>query len=167
MEEVVPIIDREDKIVDQVPRSVMRSQGLRHRVTYIFVFDSTGKIFVQKRTDTKDLYPGYFDLAAGGVVCVGESYEESALREAEEELGIRDQPLQSHFKFYFEEAGNRCWGKVFSCIHDGPFELQKEEVASGEFVDIDRVLGGEITPITPDTLAVLRRYLEEQRSANT
>ena len=162
MEEIVPIVDREDNVVDQVPRSVMRSQGLRHRVTYVFVFGSTGKIFVQKRTATKDLYPGYFDLAAGGVVCVGESYEESALREAEEELGIRDQPLKSHFKFYFEQANNRCWGRVFSCIHDGPFEFQVEEVESGEFVDVDRILNGDIAPITPDTLAVLERYLEER-----
>jgi isopentenyldiphosphate isomerase len=162
VEEIVLIVDSEDNVVDQVPRSVMRAQALRHRVTYIFVFDSTGKLFVQKRTTTKDLYPGYFDLAAGGVVCVGESYEESALREAGEELGIRDQPLKSHFKFYFEEAGNQCWGQVYSCIHNGPFELQKEEVASGEFVDVDRILRGDIAPITPDTLAVLKRYLEEQ-----
>jgi len=163
VEEIVPIVDSADNVVDQVPRSVMRSRVLRHRVTYIFVFDSTGNIFVQKRTATKDLYPGYFDLAAGGVVCVGESYEESALREAEEELGIRHKPLKFHFKYYFEQSGNRCWGKVFSCLHDGPFDLQVEEVASGEFVGIDRILSGAITPITPDTLAVLKHYLEEQR----
>jgi len=162
VEEIVPIVDREDNIVDRVPRRVMRARALRHRVTYIFVFNSAGEIFVQKRTPTKDLYPGYFDLAAGGVVCVGESYEESASREAEEELGIRDKPLEPHFKFYFEQDDNKCWGKVFSCIHDGPFVLQAEEVASGEFVDIDRIIRGDIAPITPDTLAVLKRLIDEQ-----
>ena len=132
-----------------------------HRVTYIFVFHTDGRLFVQKRTTTKDLYPGYYDLAAGGVVCVGESYEESAQREAEEELGIT-KPLDAHFKFYFEQDNNRCWGKVFSCVHDGPFVLQAEEVESGEFVALDRVTGGEINPVTPDTKAVLERYLREQ-----
>ena len=162
-DEIVSIVDREDNVVDEVPRHVMRAQSLRHRVTYIFVFDSTGRLFVQKRTPTKDLYPGYFDLAAGGVVCAGESYEESAIREAHEELGITDSPLHPLFKFYFEDDdANRSWGMVFTCTHDGPFVLQEEEVESGEFVGIDTILKGSISPITPDTRAVLDRLLTER-----
>lgn len=161
-DEIVSIVDRDDNVVDEVPRHVMRAQSLRHRVTYIFVFDSSGRLFVQKRTPTKDLYPGYFDLAAGGVVCAGESYEESAIREAREELGIAGSPLQRLFKFYFEdEDGNKSWGMVFSCTHDGPFVLQAEEVESGEFVELDDVLSGGIEPVTPDTLAVLNRLVAE------
>lgn len=161
-DEIVPIVDPDDRIVDQVPRHIMRAKGLRHRVTYILVFDSTGRLFVQKRTPTKDLYPGYFDLAAGGVVCVGEDYEQSALREAGEELGITGKQLDFHFKYYFERDNNRSWGKVFSCVHDGPFVLQKEEVESGEFVELPRITGGEIEPVTPDTMAVLERFLSEE-----
>lgn len=162
-EEIVSIVDREDNVVDEVPRHVMRAQSLRHRVTYIFVFDSTGRLFVQKRTPTKDLYPGYFDLAAGGVVCAGESYEDSAAREAQEELGITDTPLQPLFKFYFEDDDdNKSWGMVFFCTHDGPFVLQEEEVESGEFVEIDTILKGSISSVTPDTRAVLDRLLAER-----
>lgn len=160
-EEIVSIVDRDDNVIDEVPRHVMRSQSLRHRVTYIFVFDSSGRLLVQKRTPSKDLYPGYFDLAAGGVVCAGESYEESSVREAGEELGIHDRPLDARFKFYFEQDDNKCWGMVFSCTHDGPFQLQAEEVESGEFVEIDKILSGDVAPVTPDTLAVLHRLLEE------
>lgn len=160
-DEIVSIVDREDNVIDEVPRHVMRSQSLRHRVTYIFVFDTSGRLFVQKRTLTKDLYPGYFDLAAGGVVCAGENYEESAAREAGEELGIHDRPLEPRFKFYFEQDDNKCWGMVFSCTHDGPFQLQAEEVQSGEFVEIDKVLSGDIVPVTPDTLAVLQKLLDD------
>lgn len=158
-DEIVDIVDREDRVVDQVPRHVMREQGLCHRVTYILVFDSSGRLFVQQRTLTKDLYPGFHDLAAGGVVRAGESYEESAARELAEELGIVDKALRYHFKTYFEESDNRCWGKVYSCIHDGPFVLQEEEVASGEFVDVKQVIDGGISPVTPDTRAVFTRYM--------
>lgn len=160
-DEIVPIVDRQDNIVDEVPRHVMRSQSLRHRVTYIFVFDSTGRLFVQKRTATKDLYPGFYDLAAGGVVCVGESYEESAVRESKEELGIHGTPLENRFKYYFEQGDNKCWGMVYSCTHDGPFELQAEEVESGEFVDIGAIMNGGLAPVTPDTLAVLKKLLAD------
>ena len=159
-DEIVSIVDESDNIVGQAPRHVMRAQGLLHRVTYIFVFNDKGELFVQKRTTSKDLYPGYYDLAAGGVVCVGESYEQSALRESREELGIENTPLEFHFKFFFDQENNRCWGKVYSCIHDGPFVLQEEEVESGEFMPIDRITNGRIGPITPDTKAVLRQYLD-------
>ncbi len=139
----------------------MRARNLRHRVTYVLVFDSAGRLFVQKRTPKKDVYPGFYDLAAGGVVCVGETYEQSAVREVGEELGITDKRLNYHFKVYFEYDNNRCWGKVFSCVHDGPFVLQTDEVESGEFVELERIDRDEIEPVTPDTRAVLQRFLSQ------
>lgn len=160
-DEIVLIVNERDEVVGQVPRHTMRKNGLLHRVTYILVFDSRGRLFVQKRTKTKDLYPGYYDLAAGGVVCAGESYEQSAAREAWEELGI-EQPLKPHFKFFFEQNNNRCWGQVFSCVHNGPFTLQQEEVESAEFMDTKTVIEENIKPITPDTRAVFERYRKEQ-----
>ena len=160
-DEIVSIVDADDNIVDQVPRHVMRARGLTHRVTYIFVFDRDGRVFLQQRTREKDLYPGYYDAAAGGVVVVGECYEGSAIREAEEELGIRGVPLKAHFKMFFEQDNNSCWGMVYSCIYDGPFTLQPEEVANGEFVPVEKILSGEISPITPDTKAALEHYLQQ------
>lgn len=164
-DETVLIVDEHDNVIGQAPRRVMREQGLLHRVTYILVFDSRGRLFVQKRTKTKDLYPGYYDLAAGGVVCADESYDQSAAREAKEELGI-ERPLVPQFKYFFEDDHNRCWGQVFSCIHDGPFVLQKEEVESGEFMDVRSVTGGAIDPVTPDTKAVLQHYLKQRENTD-
>lgn len=156
-DELVLIVDRDDNVIDRVARHVMRSRRLLHRVTYIFVYHSDGRLLVQKRTRTKDLYPGYYDLAAGGVVCAGESYDESAQREAREELGIDGRPLERRFKFFFEQDDNRCWGMVYSCRHDGPFKLQPEEVESVEFVAPEHINAGAIAPVTPDTLAVFER----------
>ena len=165
--EIVSIVDESDNIVGQAPRHVMREQGLLHRVTYIFVFNASGDLFVQKRTQSKDLYPGYYDLAAGGVVCVGESYEQSAVREAQEELGVVDTQLDFHFKFFFDRENNRCWGKVFSCVHNGPFVLQEEEVESGEFMSVDGITNGDIDPITPDTKAVFEQYMTDVAGTNS
>lgn len=161
-EEIVLIVDERNQVVGSAPRRVMRAQGLTHRATYILVFNSRGRIFVQQRTRTKDIYPGYYDVAAGGVVQAGEGYEVSALRELEEELGIRGKPLQRHFDFFYQSHDNRVWGRVFSCRHDGPFVLQKEEVASGEFMDPFEVIEhNRGRPFTPDSQYVLERYLKE------
>jgi len=163
-DELVIIVDKENNEVEVVPRREMRSGRLRHRATYILVFNAQGELFVQKRTQSKDVFPGYYDIAAGGVVLAGESYEEGAVRELEEELGIRETPLTSLFDFYYEDEHIRLWGRAFSCEYDGELVLQEEEVESGEFMRVDEVFRlANTEQFTPDCLYVLQRYLEVRR----
>jgi 8-oxo-dGTP pyrophosphatase MutT (NUDIX family) len=159
-QEMVVIVDEQNAIISNVPRAVMRKEALIHRATYILVFSSDGRLFVQDRTMTKDIFPGYHDLAAGGVVIAGEDYEESARRELEEELGISGVPLAFLFDFYGEYAGQKVWGRAFSCTSDGPFILQSEELTGGAFYEVDEVkelIGKE--SCTPDSVYVLGRFL--------
>lgn len=142
----------------------MRRRGLIHRVTYIFVRNGVGQLLLQKRTTTKDLYPGYYDVAAGGVVQAGEGYVKSAARELQEELGIVA-PLRFHFDHYHDDGHNRYWGRVFSCQSEGPFRLQKCEVETAQFVAIEPILRGHYQPVTPDTLAVLKRLVNSAFSS--
>jgi len=160
-DELIIVVDKKNTEVGVVPRREMRSGRLRHRATYILVFNTKGELFVQKRTQTKDVFPGYYDIAAGGVVLAGESYEEGAVRELEEELGIREIPLTSLFDFYYEDEYIRLWGRAFSCEYDGELVLQEEEIESGEFLRVDEVFRlANTEQFTPDCLYVLQRYLD-------
>lgn len=159
-EELVQIVDRDDREIGAVSRRLMREQRLIHRAAYILVFNPAGELFIQKRTMSKDMYPGYWDVAAGGVVLAGESYEAAAKRELAEELGISGAPLEPLFDQYYEDGNNRVWGRIFRCVAAGPFVLQAEEVESGQFLAPAAVLelsGKE--PFTPDGLIVLRKVL--------
>ena len=160
-EEVVTIVDEKNNIIGSEPRSRMRTYGLPHRATYILVFNSDGELFVQKRTPDKDVYPGFYDVAAGGVVKAGETYEKSASRELYEELGVADVELNYLFDFYHEDVGNRVWGRAYWCVYDGVVRLQAEEVESGRFYSIEKILMLiERQRFTPDGLYVLQRYLD-------
>jgi len=158
-QEIVMVVDGENRPVAEVPRHRVRSENLPHRATYIFVFDRAGRVLVQRRTAIKDMYPSYYDIAAGGVVAAGESYEESAKREAQEELGIGDTALEPQFDFYYEDAHNRCFGRVFTCVHEGPFTLQAEEVERVAFHPVEAITAGEVEPVTPDSRLALDRLL--------
>ena len=158
-QEIVTVVDDENRPVAELPRHRVRSENLPHRATYIFVFDRRGRVLVQRRTAIKDVYPSHYDLAAGGVVAAGESYEECAEREAAEELGIRGTALEPKFDIYYEDDRNRCFGRVFTCAHDGPFTLQPEEVESVSFHAVDEIAAGGIVPVTPDTLLAFNRLL--------
>jgi isopentenyldiphosphate isomerase len=163
-DEIVAIVDEHNNVVGAAPRWEMRAQRLPHRSTYILVFNSQRELYVQKRTLTKDVFPGYYDPATGGVVLAGESYEQGAKRELEEEMGIRDLPLTRLFDFYFADEKTQVWGGVFSCVYDGEVVLQEEEVESGAFMQIGDILSqAETEPFTPDGLYVLRRYLDSPR----
>jgi isopentenyldiphosphate isomerase len=166
-DEIVTIVDEYNRVVGAVPRREMRAQNLPHRSTYILVFNPQGELYVQKRTMSKDVFPGYYDPVAGGVVLAGESYEQGAVRELEEEMGIRNVPLTWLFDFYFANEHTRVWGGAFSCVYDGTVVLQEEEVESGAFMTIDEVLHqAEIELFTPDGLYVLRWYLTLTLSPN-
>jgi isopentenyldiphosphate isomerase len=157
-EEIVQIVDRDNLEVTALPRRIMREQGLIHRASYILVFNEQEELFLQKRTATKDLYPSCWDVAAGGVVLAGESYEESAARELAEELGVAGVSFTPLFDQYFEEDDNRVWGRIFSCVHSGPFQLQKEEVASGSFMKVSDVFElSKKENFTPDGIDILRK----------
>ena len=162
-DEIVALVDEHNRVVGSARRAEVRARRLIHRATYIFVFARDGRLLLQRRTGGKDMYPGYWDAAAGGVLTAGEDYDESARREAAEELGIDAVSLTGHFDFYYEDVANRVWGRVYSCVFEGPFRLQPEEVAEAVFVDVADVVAGRYQPLTPDTLDALRRLCEHHR----
>lgn len=161
-QEIVQIVDKDNKELTALPRNIMREQGLIHRACYILVFNEQKQLFLQKRTDTKDLYPSCWDIAAGGVVLAGESYESSAERELLEELGVEVKSYTHLFDQYFEKDENRVWGRIFSCTHNGPFVLQKEEVADGFFMDVAAIFAlSEKEDFTPDGIDILQKVVNK------
>jgi isopentenyldiphosphate isomerase len=133
-DELVDVTDENGNIIGTVTRTVMRSRRLPHRCVYILVFDSSGRILIHRRTQTKDVFPGFWDVAVGGVLAAGEDWHEGAVRETREELGIDIEPIfLGDFQYQDEHA--HVFGRVFRVVHDGPFRFQPEEVAEGGFVE--------------------------------
>ncbi|WP_423204823.1 NUDIX hydrolase [Pseudomonas kribbensis] len=163
--EQIAWVDEQDNLLGSLVRSDLRERGLIGRGTYIMLFNSAGELCVHRRTLSKAIYPGYWDVAAGGMVQANETYAESAARELEEELGVSDVELTAHDHFYFEDPGNRLWCSAFSAVWDGPLILQPEEVLEARFIPVEQVmLEIEQKPYCPDSLAALKRYLKAQRS---
>lgn len=88
--EILEIVDRDDQVVGTATRAEIHARGLMHRAVHLFVFNTRGEIYVQRRSATKDRHPSKLDSSAAGHVDPGETYEETAVRELDEELGIRD-----------------------------------------------------------------------------
>lgn len=155
--ERVVIVDLENRVVGAVGRRAMRAGVLLHRAVFVLVYDGSGGLFLQQRSAAKDLYPGCYDLSAGGVVLAGESYPAAAARELAEELGIAGVALAWLGDYLYQGPENRAWGRVYRCTHDGPLTLQALEVAGGGFHapgEVARLL--RLAPFTGDGLFLLR-----------
>ncbi|WP_460104832.1 NUDIX hydrolase [Pseudomonas sp. S2_D10] len=158
--ELIAWVDERDNLLGSVVRSELRERGLIGRGTYIMLFNSSGELCVHRRTLSKAIYPGFWDVAAGGMVQADETYAESAARELAEELGVSGVELTAHDHFYFEDPGSRLWCSAFSAVWDGPLVLQPEEVLEARFLPLEQVLDEiQRKPYCPDSLAALERYL--------
>jgi hypothetical protein len=127
----------------------VRAKKLIHRSTYILVLNSPNQLFLRKRSSSKDMYPGRCDPAVGGVVLAGESYDEGAGVNSKKSSvsGVR---LNTLFDFYFSDGTAPVWGRD-SCTHDGEIILQRQEIESGDFLEIEHILErSETEPFTRD-----------------
>lgn len=62
--------------------------GDHHMGAHVCVFNSEGKLLIQKRQPFKKGYPGRWDLSVGGSSLSGETSDMTAHRELLEEIGI-------------------------------------------------------------------------------
>ena len=86
-EDIFDIVNENDEVVGQKPRSEVHAEGLRHRAVHVLIFNDEGELFMQKRSKSKDTWPGAWDSSCSGHVDSGEVYEVAAIRELDEELG--------------------------------------------------------------------------------
>jgi ADP-ribose pyrophosphatase YjhB (NUDIX family) len=100
------------------------------------------------------------------VVLAGESYDEGARRALEEELDITEVRLNTLFDVYFSDGRAPVWERACSCTQDGEIILQRKEIESGDFLEIEHILERSETELfTPDGIHVLRLYLDRNRQA--
>ena len=82
-----------------------------------------------------------------------------------EELGI-DADATELFPFWYRGPASFAHGMVYRLDHDGPFQLQVEEIVCGEFARIDGVLERvKNEPFCPDGVDVLNQFLKFTFSA--
>jgi isopentenyldiphosphate isomerase len=138
-DEPVDVVDEQDRVVRTVTRAQMRAGRLRHRCTFIVVRGSDGSVLVHRRSEHKDLWPGYWDLAVGGVVTSGEDWEPAARRELAEEVGIAGVDLVELGRGTYADEHVDEVARMWSTTWDGPISFDDGEVVEARFVDDDEL----------------------------
>lgn len=103
-------------------------------------------------------FPGHYEVAVGGAVAVGESYEAAAARELEEELGVR---VPVHRVATFLNLGGLSphWLAVHEAVVPGQVRPDGDEVAWCDWMTRSELAGFmRREAFTPDSQEVLSRY---------
>jgi isopentenyldiphosphate isomerase len=139
-----------------------------HGVVHLLVFNSAGSLILQKRAKTKDIQPGKWDTSVGGHRHTGESIEGSLIREAEEELNIRNARFEYLYSYRMESTVEHEHVTTFRCIWDNPVSFPRDEiegVASFSPKAVDSMTGtGVLTPNFEQEWALYKQWLRTHDS---
>ena len=85
----IPIVNEQDEVIEYKKREEATHEDIR-RIIALYVFNEKGKTLIAKRHSTKIIDPNKWGPAVAGTVDEGYDYDSTVLKEAEEEIGLKD-----------------------------------------------------------------------------
>lgn len=166
-DELFDLVDVQDRVIGQVRRGeAHRNPALVHRSVQILVFGSDGRLLLQRRSQAKDLFPGWYCASASGHVMSGEDYATTARREIAEELGVSPS-LRYVGKALVRSQPETELTALFVARCDGPFAFSTAETAGGAFFTLGELRAHRrdgslpLTPAAEVALDELDRLLRD------
>lgn len=161
MDEYIDILNEQGEITGKTClKSEAHKKGILHASVHIWIFDKFKNVLIQKRAADKGTFPNLWDISVAGHISAGEKPITSALREAEEEVGLIISKKQFHFigtaKRRVEHDENLIDNElhyIYVCEIDfdlNSLKIQKEEVAQIKSITlkdlIEKVNGDDFVP---------------------
>ncbi len=154
-------------------RSQVHRDGDLHRTSHVWIARKNKKsgmdILLQKRSHNKDSYPECYDISSAGHIVAGSGFLDSAIRELEEELGLKVEKeeliLKGTRRFHIEEIfhGNLFCDNQLSNVYllwrdfdEKELTLQIEEIESVRWMDLEECMHGVENKTFPNCI-----FLEE------
>lgn len=129
MKSSIVIVNEKDKIIGSKDSNKINPEDI-YRVSALWITNSKNQILLARRALTKHNEPGKWGPAVAGTVEVGETYRKNIIKEAEEELGLKNiNPIKDTKKRIFGKHNFFCQMytlKIDRQIKD--FKIQKHEV---------------------------------------
>jgi isopentenyldiphosphate isomerase len=154
--ELVIVVDEAGQAVGVATRADVRINNLCHRAVAVVILRADGALLVHRRADDKVLWPALWDVAAGGAVDQGETYEDAAARELAEELGIDGIGLVAVGGGRFRDGAVNEHLRIYSGRWDGEVRADPAEVAETAWVAPEGLAGwlGDHA-VVPDSMALI------------
>jgi isopentenyl-diphosphate delta-isomerase len=138
------VVNRQDKVLGSKNKEACHTlKGVLHRGFSVFVFNKKGQLLLQKRSQKKKLWPGFWSNTCCSHPRPGESYLQAGKRRLKEELGFSCD-LEYLDKFYYRAVYKNIGSENEICAvligkYDGRVKPNPKEVAAIRWLDFDQL----------------------------
>jgi len=159
--EILDVVNDKDEVIGEASIKEIYEKRLPHRIVHILIFNKKGEMALQFRSKHKSFCPQHWSTPVGGHVQKGEAAEQAALREFQEELGVKKK-IEFAYKDFYDGDKNvpKKFLITFKTKYDGPFKINPEEVEKIEFFSLKKIMRmikqGE--KFHPELLFLLRKH---------
>lgn len=136
---MMDIVNEDDQVVGRAKKSTIYKKLLTHRIVRVLIFNKKGQMALQLRSKNVSFCPSHWCSSASGHVQSGESYEEAALRECMEEIGVSPKITFFHKDIYKLENGLVKVITTFKACFEGSFSLNSNEVEKVKFFSLKQI----------------------------
>jgi len=169
-EEEVDIVNEHDRVTGSSTLGECLDGGLLHRAVAVLLIRSTGKLVLQQRSKRDLWHPGLWTLSSTGHVKKGETYDAAAVRELEEELGVKAKlgTVKKYLIPPIHSAGltEHEWVTFYVARTDWPCRIDDAELEGVKEVnepELRRML--DDGSMTPDAVIPLTEYLRRRQKS--
>ncbi len=138
--EIIDIVDADNNVIGSAPRSEVHARGLRHRAVHMLILDKRGRLYLQRRSEHKDVDAGLWDTSAAGHVDSGEDYLAAAQRELGEELALHDVALRQFCDLPAAPATGHEFVRVYVGYTAGEPRPDPREIAAGGWWSVAEIV---------------------------
>lgn len=136
-QELLEVVDGQNFPIGIFARDQVHKQNLYHRSVIILVFNAENRLYLQKRSANKSLFPTRWDLSVTGHVQALESRQEAASRELKEELNLFSPDLKWKHEIPASPTTHYEFVTIFTLrIQEQVIHPNPAEVAEGFFVQL-------------------------------
>ncbi|MCA9495365.1 MAG: NUDIX domain-containing protein [Nanoarchaeota archaeon] len=157
--EYIDIVNDGDEVIGLASKEDIYKKRLLHRIVHIMILNDKNEIALQLRSKNTSYCPLHWSTSVGGHVQSGESCEDAALREYDEELGTTSKITFFNKDYYEGETANK-FLYIFKSDFNGPFSPNPSAVGAVSFFSIDKIKNmiesGE--KFHPELLFILKKY---------
>ena len=138
--EVFDVVDANDVVIGQKTRDEVHSGQLLHRAVHVFIFNKRGDMLLQQRSMFKDVHPGMWGSSVSGHLDAGEDYDTAALRELDEEMGIKaENPPEEIARIAPSEATGWEHVRLYRMSYHGSVRYPAAEVSAAAWFPLAEI----------------------------
>ena len=154
------IVNEKDEVIGYKERKTLEREDI-YRVSALWITNSRNEILLAKRHYSKSHHPGKWGPAVAGTVENGETYESNIIKEAEEELGLKEVELKLGPKTRTDNEYHHFtqWFTLTIDNEINKFNIRPEEVEEIKWFSREELLS-QLNSFPDNYLASMKKYLE-------